>query len=148
MFKQVFFVSCFIGIHIFAQDHSSPLDDFMTKEKQKQIGVDQLSTDQQKQLAKWLSERIETNIPKSRKKEKDAELTLSENRLNGKILLLSDGTKWQIAPDDLDRSSLWLTPFPVRVERNDQNAAYPYKIINNYTGSSVKAKKVEKGENL
>ncbi|GAB4186685.1 MAG: hypothetical protein Tsb0015_04710 [Simkaniaceae bacterium] len=141
--KTHLFFIFFLLSAVWAENPSAPsIDDFMNKQEQKTTGVETLSNQQKEALAKWLEAKLKTSSPQPKEK---AALTLSENRFNGKILILSDGSQWQISPDDIDRSSLWLTPFPVRIERNDENLNYPYRILNNYTGSSVKARKIQGG---
>ncbi len=125
---------------------ASGLDDYMTREEQNATGVDQLSPSQKKSLSQWLEKNVQKKVPESTPPGKKP-LTLSENRSEGKMIILSDGSRWQIAPEDVDRSSLWLTPFPIRIEKSDDNPQYPYKIINTYTGSSVHAQKIEPEEN-
>lgn len=67
------------------------------------------------------------------------ELTVQENLHGGKVLLLSDGTKWEVAPQNLDISSTWIFPVPMKVEKTG-SGNYPYRIININSQSSVLAR--------
>jgi len=62
-------------------------------------------------------------------KEPQPELTIEENLYAGEVLKLSDGTIWQVAPDDQTISQIWLFSFPVKVEPSG-DASYPYTIEN------------------
>lgn len=64
------------------------------------------------------------------------EILLSENSHNGKILTLSDGSSWEVAPQDLNISEVWVIPSPFAVEKS-ANATYPYYLVNKDTGSKV-----------
>jgi hypothetical protein len=67
------------------------------------------------------------------------ELTLSLNINGGKKLLLSDHSLYEIAPDDVNISSAWLSPVTIEVSSSgDPN--YPEKLTNVDSGSSVRAK--------
>ncbi len=69
-------------------------------------------------------------------------LYVAQNLEGGSKLQLSDGSLYEINPDDRDLSSSWLLPSNVKVEAsNDPN--YPYRIINLLTGTSIKAKKID-----
>ncbi len=68
-------------------------------------------------------------------------LYLSENIDNGKQIQLSDGSTYEIAPDDVIRSALWIFPLPIEIQASD-DPDYPIKLINSNLGSSVKAKRL------
>lgn len=67
---------------------------------------------------------------------KQHEITLSVNSHNGKILTLSDGSSWEVAPQDLNISEVWVVPSPFAVEKS-ANASFPYYLVNKDTGSKV-----------
>lgn len=64
------------------------------------------------------------------------ELTVDENLHSGKILVLSDGSTWEVAPQSLKVSENWILPSPLKVEKSG-NKTYPYKIIIIQTNESV-----------
>lgn len=68
-------------------------------------------------------------------------LTIAENLHGGKVLILSDGSKWEIAPQNLNISSTWILPVPLKVEKS-HNATYPYRITNTNSMSSVLARPI------
>lgn len=69
------------------------------------------------------------------------DLTVEENLHGGKVLVLSDGSKWEIAPQDLHLSSSWILPVPMKVEKSN-NQTYPYRITDINSQSSVLARPV------
>jgi hypothetical protein len=75
----------------------------------------------------------------------DSDLTLDENRYNGKILKLSDGTLWLVAPQDVQTTQIWIFPFPLKIEKSD-NHAYPYYLVNLRSGTKVLVRPVHKTE--
>jgi hypothetical protein len=83
--------------------------------------------------------KIEEVIAHEMPQEQQESLTVEENLHGGKILILSDGTKWEIAPQDLSTSSSWILSVPMKVEKSN-NKMYPYKIININSQSSVLAR--------
>jgi len=64
------------------------------------------------------------------------DLTVDLNLHNGKVLVLSDGTSWEVAPQDLTTSQSWILPSPLLIEKSN-NTYYPYKLINKATNSCV-----------
>lgn len=69
------------------------------------------------------------------------ELTIDLNLHNGKVLTLSDGSNWVIAPQDLNTSQSWILPAPLKVVKSN-NKAYPFRIINLTTKASVLARPI------
>ena len=70
------------------------------------------------------------------------QLTIDFVLHNGKILKLSDGSIWKIAPQDINTSSVWILAPPIEIKKNEDpktNKAYPYRIINKTTDSCVLA---------
>jgi len=67
---------------------------------------------------------------------------LQENLKNGRYIRLSDGTLWNIRPQDTSITQSWITPAEIIVSQSgDPN--YPYKLTNSLTGSSVRAQKAQ-----
>jgi hypothetical protein len=64
---------------------------------------------------------------------------LSYNMANGGVLVLSDGTRWEINPQDQSKTSLWMTPMEIEVKPSD-NQSYPYMLVNMQTKETVYAK--------
>jgi hypothetical protein len=114
------------------------LDEVMPKEVQQKAGINKLSVKEKIELENWLNQ---TFVLKMQKVAPTAELSLSININSGRQLQLSDKSIWEIAPGDVPTSSVWITPFPVKiVPSNDPD--YPFLIVNSNSGVSVKAKKV------
>jgi hypothetical protein len=120
------------------------LDDVMTPSVQKKTGVDGLSYRQRLALEQWLNENF---VMKNQAEEKKISkgIYLSQNIDNGRQLELSDGSLWEVSPDDTTKASSWILPFPLKIEPNDDPVdkdQYPSKILNQNTGFSVKVKMV------
>ncbi|MBS0654034.1 MAG: hypothetical protein JSR39_10985 [Verrucomicrobia bacterium] len=115
------------------------LDEVMSKEVQKQTGIANLTPVQKAALEDWLNATFEI---KSSKIEKQApEVMLSINIDGGRKLQLSDGTMWEVDPNDVVQSSVWITPFPMRIVPSD-STDYPFLLVNKTSGVSVKARKI------
>ena len=70
-----------------------------------------------------------------------ARLYLSFNFDGGSTLELSDGSKWQINPEDTDKTSLWVLPAEIEISTS-KDVAYPNYLYNVNTKQQVKAKKM------
>lgn len=57
---------------------------------------------------------------------------------DGKMILLEDGSLWEVSPIDVVTSMIWLPVSDVTVIESD--GIFPYKIINTDDGESVEAK--------
>ena len=112
------------------------LDEVMSKDKQIETGVSKLSKTQKQVLEAWLNA---TFVLKTESVAKPQELFLSINIDSGHQIQLSDGSLWDIAPEDVERASVWITPFPVRIAPS-HNSEYPQMLINGVSGESVKAR--------
>jgi hypothetical protein len=66
--------------------------------------------------------------------------TLQENLKNGSYIRLSDGSLWNIRPNDVPVTQGWITPVEIKVSLSDDHQ-YPVKLTNTVTGSSVHARK-------
>lgn len=55
------------------------------------------------------------------------DLTVEENLHEGKVLVLSDGSTWVIAPQSLKTSQAWIVSAPLKIEKVD-NPTYNHKI--------------------
>jgi hypothetical protein len=118
------------------------LDEVMSRDVQQKTGVANLTPLQKAALEDWLNANFEV---KSSKVEKQApEIMLSINIEGGRKLQLSDGTMWEVDPNDVVQSSVWITPFPIRIVPSD-SADYPFLLVNKTSGVSVKARKVVPG---
>ena len=58
----------------------------------------------------------------------------------GKELHLSDGTIWEIRPEDVIISGSWLFPSDIAISSSG-DAKYPHRLTNRITGTYVLAKK-------
>jgi len=112
------------------------LDDVMSREEQKKTGISHLSRNQKLALEAWLNQNF---VQKTEKEAARSELSLSINIDNGKKLVLSDNSLWEISPDDVQTAAVWITPFPVKITPSE-DPDYPCLIANLNSGVSVKAR--------
>ncbi len=119
------------------------LNDVMPKDVQKKTGVADLSYKQRLALEKWLNDNFELKNPQEKRKVA-ANLYLSQNIDNGKVLELSDGSLWRVAPEDVERAAFWIIPFPLYFVNNNSpdNNEYPLKIVNQNTGLGVRVQQL------
>lgn len=137
-FKACLFFMTFFSVHVHA---CIVLDEIMCKEDQKNTGIATLNRQQRLALEAWLNEHVTL-------KAEDADKTsvyLSLNIGNGKVLQLSDGSYYQVAPDDVIYASSWIIPFEV-VFTASKNADFPILLHNMTTGTSVKVKLLSQEE--
>ena len=121
------------------------LSDTMSIQMQKKTGVIDLSYQQKLALEQWLNDNFALKNQPEAKKKDDTQVYLSENINNGQKLELSDGSVWEVQPEDVNKASFWITPFPLEFLPNEDpldNAEYPKKILNKYTGVTVRVKQL------
>ncbi len=114
------------------------LDQVMSRDEQKRIGIDRLTMKQKIELENWLNK---TFILKVQDKAHPAILSMSININNGEKIQLSDNSVWEIAPSDVPTAAIWITPFPVKITPSD-DPDYPCLLVNTNSGVSVKAKEI------
>jgi hypothetical protein len=132
--RAALFATAFLCLNLYAD---ISLDSSMTREQQQSTGISTLSPEQKKALESWLNSNFQP------KQTKAAEtLYLSENIENGKQIRLSNNALYEIAPQDRVHTALWITPFPITIEKSG-DPSYPDKLTNGYSQTSVKAKLVE-----
>ncbi len=66
-------------------------------------------------------------------------LYLSTNMQNGKELILTDNSKWDIAPEDQITSQLWIGSFPLKITLGGSKE-YPYLLTSIHSQKKVKAR--------
>ncbi len=101
------------------------LDSMMSPKEQKETGYKSLSKSEKKAMNAWITK----NLVAVQTPTKQSTLLLSVNIQAGNQLLLSDGSKWAVDPEDLKISSLWLTPIPLLLVSSD-SPDYPKTLIN------------------
>ncbi|MBS0616199.1 MAG: hypothetical protein JSR58_06580 [Verrucomicrobia bacterium] len=69
------------------------------------------------------------------------EIYLSENIKGGTQLRFSDGSVYEVAPQDRGTTQFWITPFSATFGPST-DTQYPVKITNTVSGTSVSAKKI------
>lgn len=70
-------------------------------------------------------------------------LYLSFNYDQGATLELSDGSKWTIAEEDRNITSVWLTPMEIEITQNKIDSNYPYSLQSVETQQSVSANRIK-----
>ena len=66
----------------------------------------------------------------------DSDLTIVENLHNGKVLKLSNGTLWEVAPQDVEITEIWIFPFPLKLEKSG-NKQYPFYLVNLHSKTKI-----------
>lgn len=123
------------------------LDDVMSKQEQKEMGISRLTYQQKLKLEAWLNEHCMMKPTPSEgtceaPKEETQELTVSLNIQGGRRLQLSDGSLWEIAPNDIPNASFWVLPIPVKIAPSN-DVKFPNLLINQQTGISVRARQIQ-----
>ncbi len=134
--KRLALLPLILAVPIFAK---IVLNDDMTSEEKEQTGVNDLNYSQRMALQEWINTNFELkeDHPQKRKEQ----LYLSLNIDDGSKLELSDGSTYEIAPEDHLYTAYWITPFPVMLGKSD-NPDYPVLITNMNTGTSVSGKQI------
>lgn len=128
---------------IFSLFSSEILDHSMDGFEKKRTGVHKLSDKEKSILQNWIDTHYikrDTPLPHERK---DKHAVLQDNLQNSKFIGLTDQTLWETFPEDLPIAQGWITPVEIIVSPSSISE-YPYCLTNSLTGSSVRAKKVEK----
>jgi hypothetical protein len=123
---------------------AAAIDSEMSDRERKATGLGKLTESEKTALQQW----IDANYQKkgvsqpSSQNVKGAIPTLSENLMNSQYLRLSDGTLWNVRPEDVPIAQSWITPVEIVVTQSS-SAFFPYKLTNKVSGSSILARKVE-----
>lgn len=134
------FIPCYLAISLFLG--AEVLDFDMTSQEKKQTGVYKLTSKEKLSLQKWIDAHYEKREEPLAQDVTEKHAVLSENLKNGKFIRLSDGTLWEIHPKDTLVAQGWITPVEIMVTQSG-DAAYPYKLTNSLSGSSIMAKKAD-----
>ena len=138
---------------------STNLDQQMSLQDKQQTGVVNLTLKQRQALASWIDKHYtpigqaplpqEATQPPSQMMQQPSmqqntpsqSLSLTINLNNGAELILSDATRWQIHPQDVVISSVWIAPSALSVAAGT-DPSYPFVITNLSSKQSVRAKQV------
>ena len=131
-----YWITLFLSGAVFA--FSADLDSMMSSKDKKSTGYDSLTADEKSNLNKWIFEHFSLHADPLG----STPLSLSINIDSGKKLQLSDGSLWEIAPEDQNISSVWLTPFQIEIKPSNSKT-YPFSIHNLNSQESVKAKEIK-----
>lgn len=132
-FIYLFFVSPIKAFTFFI------FDDMMTRREKEITGIDNLDHNQVQALENWINRNFVLKSEVNKQKAPMRDLYLSENFDNGKSIRLTDDSVFEVNPEDIQYSALWITPFPIQTVPSG-NPNYPVKIINLNTGSSITAR--------
>lgn len=126
----------------------------MSVAEQERTGVYNLTVPQRLELEKWLNQYFvpktqaqmptgSNPLPSPEGETRPSNLTFDLIIDGGRYVQLSDGTLWEIAPEDRKKTSLWLVSFPIEI--NDSGSLdYPKLLIDQNTKDAVRAKQVQK----
>lgn len=131
----------FLFISFFSMNLASAtplsLENLMTPEEKQSTGYNSLTPQQQTALNQWIG----THLTLNKNPPEASSLSLSVNVQNGKELILSDGSRWAVAPEDQKTSSIWITPFSLKIIPNS-NPDYPNTLLNLSSEETVKVKAI------
>ncbi len=117
------------------------LDFEMSKQEKKQTGVNKLTDKEKGALHQWIEHHY-TKRDLPIQAPLAARPQISENLQNGQYIRLTDGSLWNIRPSDTPITQSWITPTDILISSSG-DAAYPFKLTNSLTGSSVYAQKAD-----
>jgi len=122
------------------------LDTDMSPQDRKNTGLYKLTDKEKAALQKWIDAHYEPKSAPEKAAQKPVDgshPTLSENLLNSRYLRLSDGTLWNVRPEDVPIAQGWIMPVEIIVGKSS-NPFYPFRLTNKVSGSSVLVRKAEK----
>ncbi|MCH9617401.1 MAG: hypothetical protein SP4CHLAM5_08530 [Chlamydiia bacterium] len=68
--------------------------------------------------------------------------TILENLDNGRVIVLDDGSKWVVDPEDAPYSSGWLGPAPIVIRKDGPRSAnFNYSMTNKWTKKTVRVRR-------
>jgi hypothetical protein len=114
------------------------LNEVMSQEEQKKTGVSNLNEQQKRELESWINSKFVLKTTALAPKE----MTLQQPLQNGAQMQFTDGSIYEIAPEDRARAIFWPVPLIVTLETSG-DPLYPSKITNTLTNVSVRAKLVK-----
>jgi hypothetical protein len=117
----------------------------MSEQEEKNTDIYNLTEKEKAAFQEWVDANSQNTSPEQNSAiplRKNANPSLSENHFNGDYLRLSDGTLWNVRPEDTPISQAWITPVDIIVS-NSKDPFYPYKLTNTVSKSSVLARKAE-----
>ena len=115
---------------------STTLSELIPPDIQRQTGLVNLTSRQQQELADYLVQYMQPSDPNQQT------LTVAENLHGGRVLKLSDKSIWEVAPQDVNLTSLWLTPFPVTIGYTT-DPYYPNTLTNQVSGTTVRVRRIQ-----
>ena len=122
------------------------LDTEMSQEDKKSTGINKLSDSEKAALQQWIDANYQKKGAESlsgSQQVKGIYPTLSENLMKSQYLRLSDGTLWNVRPEDVPIAQSWITPVQIVVSQST-NPFFPYKLTNQVSGTSILARKTDK----
>ncbi|MDE3046481.1 MAG: hypothetical protein KGJ02_07545 [Verrucomicrobiota bacterium] len=119
------------------------LDHEMTSQEKKETGVYKLSDKQKAALQEWIDIHYEKRqTPLATRSPHKNRPTLSESLLNGSYIRLSDGSLWNVRPQDTPFTQSWINAVEIIISPSNDKE-YPYKLTNSLTGTSIYARKAD-----
>lgn len=135
--KEIKKITYFILLTSFSLAFSEvSLDTLMTPGEKQKTGYNRLSEKEKANLNIWINAKFNLNAINE-----DSSIYLSVNVKSGSELILSNDSRWAVAPEDQLISSLWITSFPLKITLGGTKE-YPYILTNLYSLKRVKAKPI------
>jgi len=141
MINLILVTSIFILTYTFASDEKSSyfIELFMTNEDRIKSGYEKLSDEEKEQLNLWFIRTIMKILSMKDKYNNVGKTVTIDEKCNGRVLILSDGSVWSINMIETYKIILWM-PFDRLIVIESKNSLYPYKIINLSKDEEVLAK--------
>lgn len=116
---------------------AASLDANMSPKDKKNTGIYKLSDQEKASLKEWVDNSY--TRPSTRKTPSPS---LSENLYSGSYLKLTDGSNWNVRPEDTPISQGWISEVEIIIAPSD-DPDYPFTLTNSVSRSSILAKKVD-----
>ncbi|MBT3393532.1 MAG: hypothetical protein HN411_00265 [Waddliaceae bacterium] len=118
---------------------SPDLEEWMTPQEQRQMGINKLNDSEKKMLVHW----IEASFDEKLRDQGTARLTIRSSSKKSRSIELNDGSLWEIHHDDSERASMWKSGEKVKIITGDDKR-YPYLFVLVPHGEVARAKLVSK----
>lgn len=118
-----------LGLICFSATEIPSINDMMSIEDQRKTGVIRLKQAQKMELARWL---VEHGFYEHHAKVDPKYPPLLIQRNIGTLITLTDGSEWEIAPEDISTAKTWKIMDKIEVVKTE-NPMYPFKLINKNT---------------
>lgn len=153
MLRSFFFIPfllfSFLSVSLFSAS-SLNLKEAMSHRDFARTGVQELPPRQRERLEDWIEnyvkERIreEMNLLEQEEKEREI-LLLEEVGENGRVVVLEDGSVWDVSVLDARKARYWLRGQKIWVRKID-SMSRPFRLVNRSVGQGVNVRLIQQGK--